>query len=88
MVALPPTTPWGHLAPAVQANSAAPRLPLLLADPPQAPDTPVANTKPTGTAPVVPSAQLLGQHQAIEIEHNGQRYRLQSTRSGKLILTK
>ena len=24
----------------------------------------------------------------IEIEHNGQRYRLQSTRSGKLILTK
>jgi hemin uptake protein HemP len=36
----------------------------------------------------VPSAQLLGAHHAIEIEHNGQRYRLQSTRSGKLILTK
>jgi hemin uptake protein HemP len=43
---------------------------------------------PAGAAPVVPSAQLLGAHQAIEIEHNGQRYRLQSTRSGKLILTK
>jgi hemin uptake protein HemP len=37
---------------------------------------------------VLPSAQLLGPHQSIEIEHNGQRYRLQSTRSGKLILTK
>jgi hemin uptake protein HemP len=48
------------------------------ADPPSA----------AGAAPVVPSAQLLGPHQAIEIEHNGQRYRLQSTRSGKLILTK
>jgi hemin uptake protein HemP len=41
-----------------------------------------------GAAPVVPSAQLLGAYQAIEIDHNGQRYRLQSTRSGKLILTK
>lgn len=87
VVALPPTTPWGHSAPAVQADSAAPRLPLLLVDPP-APDTPLTNAKPTSVAPVVPSAQLLGQHQAIEIEHNGQRYRLQSTRSGKLILTK
>ncbi|TAH12029.1 MAG: hemin uptake protein HemP [Curvibacter sp.] len=37
---------------------------------------------------VVPSSALLGIRQAIEIEHNGQRYRLQSTKSGKLILTK
>jgi hemin uptake protein HemP len=38
--------------------------------------------------PIVPSAQLLGAHRAIEIDHNGQRYLLQTTRSGKLILTK
>lgn len=37
---------------------------------------------------VLQSSDLLGQQQAIEIEHNGQRYRLQATRSGKLILTK
>ncbi len=37
---------------------------------------------------VVPSSALLGLRQAIEIEHNGQLYRLQSTKSGKLILTK
>jgi hemin uptake protein HemP len=37
---------------------------------------------------VVPSSALLGIRQAIEIEHNGQLYRLQSTKSGKLILTK
>jgi hemin uptake protein HemP len=37
---------------------------------------------------VLHSSTLLGPRQAIEIEHNGQRYRLQSTKSGKLILTK
>ena len=37
---------------------------------------------------VLHSSALLGPRQAIEIEHNGQRYRLQSTKSGKLILTK
>lgn len=37
---------------------------------------------------VLQSSTLLGPRQAIEIEHNGQRYRLQSTKSGKLILTK
>ncbi len=37
---------------------------------------------------VLLSSTLLGTRQAIEIEHNGQRYRLQSTKSGKLILTK
>nr|WP_241464131.1 hemin uptake protein HemP [Rhodoferax saidenbachensis] len=34
------------------------------------------------------STDLLGAQQAVEIEHNGLVYRLQSTRSGKLILTK
>jgi hemin uptake protein HemP len=38
--------------------------------------------------PVLLSADLLGAGQAVEIEHNGQRYRLQTTRAGKLILTK
>lgn len=68
--------------------SAAPRQPLLVAGVSQTAVVPPAAVAPQGAAPVVPSAQLLGPHQAIEIEHNGQRYRLQSTRSGKLILTK
>ena len=34
---------------------------------------------------VLQSSTLLGPRQAIEIEHNGQRYRLQSTKSGKLL---
>ncbi|MDE2417056.1 MAG: hemin uptake protein HemP [Burkholderiales bacterium] len=34
------------------------------------------------------SKDLLGSHHAINIEHNGQRYLLQTTRAGKLILTK
>ena len=48
-----------------------------------------ANTRSTAdTQEVLLSSALLGPRQAIEIEHNGQRYRLQSTKSGKLILTK
>jgi hemin uptake protein HemP len=50
-----------------------------------------AHAQETGLAKnhgVVQSSDLLGQQQAILIEHNGQRYRLQATRSGKLILTK
>ena len=49
---------------------------------------------PQGTADgtkvpdVLQSSDLLGSRQAIEIQHNGQRYRLQSTKAGKLILTK
>jgi hemin uptake protein HemP len=40
-------------------------------------------------APVIlQSKDLLGSRQAIDIEHNGQRYRLQTTKAGKLILTK
>lgn len=36
----------------------------------------------------VPSATLLQGHKAVEINHNGAIYRLQSTKLGKLILTK
>ena len=37
---------------------------------------------------VLNSTDLLGSRQSIDIEHNGQRYRLQTTKAGKLILTK
>jgi len=40
------------------------------------------------TPVILQSKDLLGSHQAIDIEHNGQRYRLQTTKAGKLILTK
>lgn len=36
----------------------------------------------------LPSDQLLQGRRAVEISHNGAVYRLQSTRLGKLILTK
>lgn len=36
----------------------------------------------------IPSESVLRGQTAVEIEHNGQRYRLQATRQGKLILTK
>lgn len=36
----------------------------------------------------VPSEQLLRGRRLVEIAHNGEVYRLQSTRLGKLILTK
>ena len=38
--------------------------------------------------PVLPSAALLQGQRAVAIEHNGAIYRLQTTRQGKLILTK
>jgi len=47
-----------------------------------------ATSGTSDTQEVLLSSALLGPRQAIEIEHNGQRYRLQSTKSGKLILTK
>jgi hemin uptake protein HemP len=37
---------------------------------------------------VLRASDLLGARQVVEIEHNGQRYRLQATKAGKLILTK
>ena len=36
----------------------------------------------------IPSRALFGGHQAVEIEHAGQRYLLRITRENKLILTK
>lgn len=46
--------------------------------------------KPTPESPPMPiaSQEVLRGQTAVEIEHNGQRYRLQTTRQGKLILTK
>ena len=37
---------------------------------------------------VLPSAELLRGQRAVAIDHNGSLYRLQTTRQGKLILTK
>jgi hemin uptake protein HemP len=37
---------------------------------------------------VVKASTLLGERQSVDIEYNGQRYRLQTTKAGKLILTK
>ncbi len=37
--------------------------------------------------PRVSSAVLFGRHRELVVEHNGREYRLQMTRSGKLILT-
>ncbi|AMO24729.1 hypothetical protein GCM10027034_09290 [Ramlibacter solisilvae] len=39
-------------------------------------------------APVIPSEELLRGRRLVEISHNGEVYRLQATRLGKLILTK
>ena len=38
--------------------------------------------------PLLESSELLQGHRAVEIHHNGELYRLQATRTGKLILTK
>ena len=40
------------------------------------------------TPPVLDSREVLRGHQAVGIAHNGALYRLQTTRQGKLILTK
>ena len=47
----------------------------------------LANTSPA-VRDVLRASDLLGARQVVEIEHNGQRYRLQTTKAGKLILTK
>lgn len=41
-----------------------------------------------GMAAALNSQQLLRGQKVVAIEHNGELYRLQSTRAGKLILTK
>jgi hemin uptake protein HemP len=42
----------------------------------------------TGATPVLRSAEVLQGRSSVAIEHNGAVYRLQTTRQGKLILTK
>ncbi len=51
------------------------------------PQPPAAQDNPARAGPLR-SSDLLGAQAAVEIEHNGHVYRLQSTRAGKLILTK
>ncbi|WP_138515003.1 hemin uptake protein HemP [Rhodoferax bucti] len=50
------------------------------------PSSPEARTPDWG--PVVQASALLGARQSVDIEYKGQRYRLQTTKAGKLILTK
>ncbi|ATM95997.1 hemin uptake protein HemP [Yersinia frederiksenii] len=45
-------------------------------------------TPPQGKYPCVNSQQLLGQHDVVAINHQGQLYYLRQTKAGKLILTK
>ena len=55
------------------------------------PDTPVephAPELPANAAPALSSQAVLQGRTQVTIEHNGALYRLQSTRQGKLILTK
>ena len=47
-----------------------------------------ATTGEPWRAPPLPSEQLLQGRRVVEIAHNGEVYRLQATRLGKLILTK
>ena len=45
-------------------------------------------TRTPDWGPIVQASALLGQRQSVDIEYKGQRYRLQTTKAGKLILTK
>lgn len=49
-------------------------------------DEPASGLDPS--APVLTSADVLRGHKSVAITHNGALYRLQTTRQGKLILTK
>jgi len=51
-------------------------------------DTGGAPSQPPARPPLLESSHLLQGHRAVEIHHNGELYRLQATRTGKLILTK
>lgn len=51
-------------------------------------DAPAPATQDAHPVPVLPSADLLRGQKAVAIDHNGSLYRLQTTRQGKLILTK
>lgn len=53
------------------------------------PESPAPATAHDGhPVPVLPSAELLRGQKVVSIDHNGSLYRLQTTRQGKLILTK
>ncbi len=47
-----------------------------------------ALVRPQAGGPVVQASELLGARRSVDIEYKGQRYRLQTTKAGKLILTK
>ena len=65
----------------MNANSSAP--------PPGAPAAPEPTPSTAATGPLrVDSASLMGGQRVLEIVHLGEVYRLQTTRFGKLILTK
>ena len=57
---------------------------------PDATAKPEATPPPASPSPLatISSEAVLRGHSAVDIEHNGQRYRLQTTRQGKRILTK
>jgi len=48
----------------------------------------LSRKEPSDMSQILPSASLLRGQKTVAIEHNGSLYRLQSTRAGKLILTK
>ena len=52
------------------------------------PVTASAQTSATSASPVLSSQSVLQGRSQVAIEHNGAVYRLQTTRQGKLILTK
>lgn len=53
-----------------------------------APEVPGSQAHEGHCVPVLPSTELLRGQKAVAIDHNGSLYRLQTTRQGKLILTK
>jgi hemin uptake protein HemP len=52
------------------------------------PKAPVLAAQHGHPVPVLPSSELLRGQKVVAIDHNGSLYRLQTTRQGKLILTK
>ena len=56
--------------------------------PPQRPGPSNPATHPSGASTPVQSTDLFKGQKSVVIEHNGTSYRLQTTKLGKLILTK
>ena len=52
------------------------------------PDTPAASPQRAQSERVISTRELLGDARRVWIEHSSERYLLQVTRGGKLILTK